>query len=371
MSTTHGPGKLHTELPLPAANIKQIDGLQILRAVALVIVVWGHAGLPFLKDGLRPIPDFGIYGIDIFFVLSGFILSSVVLRTRKKPGPAVVKHFLLRRLVRIFPIYWVFCAIGVAQLIHRGQFSLGTYLPPLLLLPFPEYPHTHFIIDFSWTLVYEMYFYYLLSVVQMFTVRRAVQVLIGILTLSSLLPLVMDIRRPVLLVAGNPILLEFVFGAVVALAYKRWGQRRLLGIALMCVGVVASFASLRLPADGATTVIISEHYIHYLRSFTSGIPATLLVAGTVFWLPQPKGLVGRVALFAGNASYSAYVASGLVLVEAARIFPHVLSSASLALTSVRVACQILLTLLAVVVGMIAYQYVEWPMLRRMQTWIGK
>ncbi len=68
---------LHDDLPLPS-HIKQIDGLQILRAVAVLIVSWGHAGLVLVWSAHEQLPDLGVFGIDIFFVISGFILASVV-----------------------------------------------------------------------------------------------------------------------------------------------------------------------------------------------------------------------------------------------------------------------------------------------------
>jgi hypothetical protein len=76
---------IHTTLPLPA-KIGQIDGLQILRAVAVFLVAWLHAGQQLGDWRVAELPHFAAFGIDIFFVISGFIMSSVLLRTRQSPG---------------------------------------------------------------------------------------------------------------------------------------------------------------------------------------------------------------------------------------------------------------------------------------------
>src|ERR1700730_256703 len=159
-------------------NLK-IDGLQILRTVAVFLVAWLHAGQSL--DGWRIIdlPHFTAFGVDIFFVISGFIMSSVLLRTRQAPGIPAMWGFLKRRLIRIFPIYWVFALLGAARLLHGHGFLLQNYFPSFLLLPglFPRYP---LVVGFSWTMIFEMFFYYALAATLLFTVRRAVPVSIAI-----------------------------------------------------------------------------------------------------------------------------------------------------------------------------------------------
>ena len=110
---SEGPLKrvwLHTSLP-SKSKIKQIDGLQIMRAVAVILVAWGHAGLEFHQR----LPDLGIFGIDLFFVISGFIMASIVLHSRESAGWATTRDFMMRRLIRIYPIYWVYAAIATVR----------------------------------------------------------------------------------------------------------------------------------------------------------------------------------------------------------------------------------------------------------------
>jgi peptidoglycan/LPS O-acetylase OafA/YrhL len=116
---------IHTTLPLPA-KIGQIDGLQILRAVAVLLVAWLHGGQMLGDWRVTELPHFGAFGIDIFFVISGFIMSSVLLRTKQAPGVHATWGFLKRRLIRIFPIYWVFALWSLFGYCMAMDFSYRT-----------------------------------------------------------------------------------------------------------------------------------------------------------------------------------------------------------------------------------------------------
>jgi peptidoglycan/LPS O-acetylase OafA/YrhL len=104
--------------------MKYIKGLDALRALAVAFVViehWGpffrnHRGLRYLKDVF--IPD-GQFGVNLFYVLSGFLITSLLLKARFDPDSRpikVVKNFFIRRALRIFPIYYLM--ILVLVLIH-------------------------------------------------------------------------------------------------------------------------------------------------------------------------------------------------------------------------------------------------------------
>lgn len=160
---------------------------------------------------VRELPHFGAFGIDIFFVISGFIMSSVLLRTRQAPGVRATWGFLKRRLIRIFPIYWVFAVLESVRLLHGHGFFLQNYFPSFLLLPglYPRYP---LVLGFSWTMIFEMFFYYVLAAILLVTVKRAVPVSIAFFGAAVLLGEVIGVQRPVWITFSSPILLEFIFG---------------------------------------------------------------------------------------------------------------------------------------------------------------
>jgi exopolysaccharide production protein ExoZ len=87
----------------PGGSIRTI---QILRATAALMVVFHHSisSLPAVKSMLPS--DFGASGVDIFFVVSGFI---IVVATHSKARGA--GEFFIARLVRVAPIYWIITTI--------------------------------------------------------------------------------------------------------------------------------------------------------------------------------------------------------------------------------------------------------------------
>ena len=84
----------------------RFNNVQVLRATAACMVVMGHSGcVMYVPSELIPL---GASGVDIFFVISGFIICQAAARH----GGAL--HFLSRRWWRIFPLYWIVLAVSVA-----------------------------------------------------------------------------------------------------------------------------------------------------------------------------------------------------------------------------------------------------------------
>src|SRR5580704_6957692 len=93
--------------------MKYIRGLDTLRAFAVIFVIIYHWGLPLPANEAvhrlqRLIPD-GRFGVDLFFVLSGFLITRILLTARRQadlPRLSIIKNFIVRRSLRIFPIYY-------------------------------------------------------------------------------------------------------------------------------------------------------------------------------------------------------------------------------------------------------------------------
>jgi exopolysaccharide production protein ExoZ len=315
--------------------------------------------------------DLGIFGIDLFFVISGFILSTIVLRSRERPGMHAASEFLKRRLIRIFPIYWVFAAITLLRVLHTHQTLKIHYLPSILLFPSAVYPGWWMLVPVAWTLVFEMFFYYVLSLVQMVTVKHAVPVLILILCGAVAIGQIYSIRRPYLVVFANPILLEFVFGGCIALLYFRLGKRRRAGIALTLAGVVAAIAVRLFFDTGATymDMILTDTGVTH-RAFTWGVAAALIVAGTVFWSASSRQPAWRASVVVGDSSYSAYLASPLILEFTGRGLESLMRSNAPLSSATVMLCWLVMVAAVLVAGWVSYQLIEWPMLRKLQVLLG-
>jgi peptidoglycan/LPS O-acetylase OafA/YrhL len=211
---------MHTTL-VSKSKLGQIDSLQVLRAVAVTLVAWAHIDqwINMVGGGViyrsKSLTIDGVFGIDIFFVLSGFIMAAILLRSDTNPGIGASWAFLKRRLIRIFPIYWLFAFIAACRMLRsQGRISL-TLIHSALLFP-PITVKLGMFLGLGWTLEFEMFFYYLISLLLLFTTRRTIP--ITILTLCSLVALGSAITPmdSIWTVFLNPMLLEFALGMVIA-----------------------------------------------------------------------------------------------------------------------------------------------------------
>ena len=79
----------------PVPTLRHRDDLQGLRALAVLLVVLDHAGLPFLRGGF--------VGVDVFFVLSGFLITGLLLAQARRDGKVRLLDFYVRRARRSCP----------------------------------------------------------------------------------------------------------------------------------------------------------------------------------------------------------------------------------------------------------------------------
>lgn len=294
--------------------MKTIDVLQILRFVAALLVVIYH-----IAPSFGPEPDFeGIFhfvqnggsGVDIFFVISGFIIALTVMR---KPTFDAL-GFTLNRFFRVYPTYWLFLTLaivlGYIAFLFTG--SSGTYelVSPsslfasytLLSIPVQIYP-------IAWTLTLEIAFYMIFCLSYRFGGLRAV---IASLLLWYLIARLVGINGQS--ANGNfiwffhSVVLEFLYGVLICWA---WMNDRiklpLVAFGLGClayVGVVAgTFSDLGLG-----------------REFVAGLPAALLIYGAV----GIEWKAPRLAVLAGDSSYILYLIHPLIIttfkIAALRLF---------------------------------------------------
>lgn len=151
--------------------IKSLDGL---RAIAILLVMTFHADITY----------FGWMGVQLFFVLSGFLIISILWKEKLKPGTIgeKLKRFWIRRSLRIFPLYFGFVlllALGFWFLNYPATFK--EYYPYLLTYTFnyslhlPEKQGPFF--TFLWSLSIEEQFYLLFPLIMFFCSRNFIKIL--------------------------------------------------------------------------------------------------------------------------------------------------------------------------------------------------
>ncbi len=137
-------------------------GLDLLRLLAIVLVLGRHLQGENLPATLQLWQRGGWIGVDLFFVLSGFLVSGLLFREQKRDGQIAIGRFLIRRALKIYPAFWFFLAFSCIALPLVGSaiswkacwgewLFLQNYMGGL-------WPHT-------WSLAVEEHFYLLLAVV--------------------------------------------------------------------------------------------------------------------------------------------------------------------------------------------------------------
>ena len=146
-----------------------LETLQAGRGVAALLVLTFHlngsifGNAKYFPDQFAELLVVGEVGVEFFFVLSGFLMCWLY-DGRDKPGKA--GRFLLSRVARIYPFYWIVLAGVVPAYFlspafgHGYETSPGALVGSLLLLPMPDMP----ILPVAWTLQHEMLFYVLFTV---------------------------------------------------------------------------------------------------------------------------------------------------------------------------------------------------------------
>lgn len=293
----------------------RLDGLQAGRAVAAVMVVLYHLTVYFLPEhyygGEKVGPGLfkmGYAGVEFFFVLSGFIMVFVHLRDFGVPERA--PRFLEKRIVRIYPIYWVI--YGLLTLAYFAVPSAGpenardpiAILTSALLWPMPELP----VLGVAWSLQYEMLFYLVFTLLVLnLRFGAVVFVLWTLACVWASLARFESYPFNFLLSFYNPL---FAFGILAALCFRRLDLPSARWVLL--IGAVAFFGV------GISEQLALVDWSKAVRTWCYGIGACLAVMGLAAGAIQPP----RWLSFLGDASYSIYLVhipaisfAGIVLVK--------------------------------------------------------
>lgn len=122
---------------------KYFKGLDTLRAIAALIVVWGHIELFKRINGYENLIDNGCYlpdghiAVILFFVISGFIITTILIKEKNTHGRVKVKYFYFRRILRIWPVYYL--VLLISFLFFKVVYSNQTLI--LSLTNFPNIAH--------------------------------------------------------------------------------------------------------------------------------------------------------------------------------------------------------------------------------------
>lgn len=339
---------------MPKANWN--IGIQILRGIAATLVVLHHSLEESLAVSPHILPNwaisFGASGVDIFFVISGFIIYSVTYGQESRTQQSAIS-FLIKRFIRIFPLYWI-CLFVTLALWGSGVFYRNLpvdgniFACSLFLLPCDK-----LIVYVSWTLVYELYFYYLFAITLCFRNARASIFATTLIIISGIFVGQMLPEGAVKHFLTNPIALEFCFGLVISYFIHspvlRGAWVRYLWLPGLVLIAVAAFL-MENPHDR------TNGPANTVRFLVWGVPAVLVTLSFI-QARFASAAVNRILVPVGNASYSIYLTHPMTMI----VFAFLMKHHVLAATHIPIVLP-LAVVTAVVFGLLAHYLVERPIL---------
>lgn len=285
-------------------NKNTIHSIQYLRGIAALMVVLHHttAQIVVYKNAIG-LPTIGVSGVDIFFIISGFVIWYTT--ANKKIN---MQLFLEKRIIRVVPLYWlmtltiVIAGTALPNLFSKTKFGISEIISSLMFIP-------HYSLGFQgkiwpilvpgWTLNYEMAFYAVFGLLLFFSTKK--RSLILLVTFCSLIIIGYFIKteNAIILTYTNNLLIEFVIGVYIAklfLSNTLKIKSALIPFLLLTCGICGLLA----------TNIFS--FGENLRGIYYGIPAALIVISCL--MIEQQGLISKFKLLhlLGDASYSIYLA---------------------------------------------------------------
>jgi Predicted acyltransferases len=340
---------------------KTFAGIQFLRYIAALLVVVTHATGSYnekiLGLGAGQYWFLGMSGVDVFFVISGFVMASTAEKFQGDNNSYI--DFALRRIIRVVPLYWgatsfkVALAIILPSLAVHSKLDITYILSCYLFIPSLNADNEYLpILTVGWTLIYEMFFYLMISVALFFnlSVLRFVAVVFSLLSLLSLLK---QDNSMAIFYFTNPIILEFCYGMLAFFIVRRYiEQLQGWGSVLIAIGVLSL---LFIDMDSAQ---LGSRFIFW------GIPAFMLVLGVALTEELFRTKVLSKISYLGDTSYSLYLLHPFIV----PFVMLIIGKFNLALMPMAVmACVIISTGIAI----LSYEKVEKPITKYLNALIRR
>lgn len=331
---------------------KEIVGIQHLRGIAALAVIIDHsaAAVGSSKYFVESIPyaNFlyhGARGVDLFFLISGFIITIVSLDKEWNPK-SNIWEFASRRFARIVPIMWIAILSWAAlRFLGRGVFDLQSFTRAMILSPVGLFDPLHI-----WTLRHEFIFYTVFSIT--FLGPKWARPLFLVWCFSPFWTSSWSAPELVHKV-GYAVNVEFGMGVLVGLLWLKTRPRLYIPVQpyLLMVAAMAALMAFGL------AMTLNFHEVSK-TTLTALFCAPILLFGA--YVECPPGKIQRLGLTLGNASYAIYL-----------FHPHIVSSATslwnrAAPSTPPVIVFFGVCMLAILGGVLCHFAIELPLLKRLR-----
>lgn len=286
--------------------------IQVLRGIAATLVVWVHTQdvipLEFIPGKIREV---GYGGVDLFFVISGFIMVFATSNRAVTP-----QSFLLKRFLRVAPLYYLvtlfvvmLCLVRPA-LFKSTTIELETLYKSFLFIPFEKsHDRIYPIYPLGWTLNYEMFFYCLFSIAMFIELPKRVFALATVLLALSGIGLFVSGIGDYGVIAyfyTRPVILDFVLGTIIAICLLRRDKMPVSFLKIfypvLLLGCISFFFSgFVLHASQSPVTPTTDTLLRF------GLPSALIVASLVGLERLGHTVSNEFLRHVGDASYSIYL----------------------------------------------------------------
>lgn len=303
---------------------RRIDIIQLLRGIAALLVCFFHMKALLNTSAMRygtMLFGSGSIGVQIFFIISGFIM---VYTTRKSDGSSLyVKNFLIKRLIRVVPLYYIMVLFWL--IVYERSLSFFIEEPLTILKTFcfiplfnsslgPAYGMPP--LKVGWSLNYEVLFYIIFGLSMFLKRRRWIVLLAVFTTLVVFVPLIFKgtvnfipsenygFRLSYFLVLTNPILMFFIVGVLLGLVYNSsfMIKSKAIQIALVLISLVYFF-------------LLYFKVSPFLNGFfISMFSSTFLVFSLLLFNKGIGIRVPKFLVYLGDMSYSLYLVHPIVII---------------------------------------------------------
>jgi exopolysaccharide production protein ExoZ len=341
---------------------KIINSIQFLRGIAALAVVVHHTG-GYVKRYFEPTVLLGDYfsigfgGVDLFFVISGFIIHFT--SEKYLNNPSKLGEYLQKRFVRVFPIHWFiltslfFAGWLLTSVFHKNILSIGyphtlnAYIQTYTLFPL------HFAINpVTWTLSYELFFYLIFAL--LIISKRLWIIPAGILVVSAY-----HVYQNYLVNGGEAELtyfkfifsgynFEFAMGFLIYQFYHKLPLNNILSVILLIIGL-SIFVGFGYEVSD---------FDNYKRLLIFGFPSALIVLAMLNLEKNQAILIPKFWILLGDASYSLYLIHFPILLLMNKL-PQILGYSFTVNQEVIYSYFIILTI--IVSSIIVHKYIEKPL----------
>ncbi|UXY12087.1 acyltransferase [Kosakonia sp. ML.JS2a] len=297
--------------------------IQLLRVIACSLVLFSHID-PYLVSSLNRKFSGGGIGVDIFFIISGFVMAAATSKTDMGIHSAL--SFFIKRIIRIWPMYAIITVVFAYEMnyLKFEYIDLPYIIDSLLMLPVSIHNSMYgdiFIdpkLGVGWTLQFEMFFYFVISILIILKIRKPY-----IPALIFAVPILFNLRpvalSPFFSMVSCPILFEFAFGYWIYSVYCKYPSAFQLA-APMLIPTGSALIVIAMTGDwsqwyhNTPRMIVRFGDVNLHRAIAWGVPSAILFCGVLGceeWIKK-SGVISRISVMIGDATYSLYLTHILV-----------------------------------------------------------